>query len=525
VFLEYNISYYIYKTILMIPLSSFFPTSLWAQLLFTFLSFTFAGVLYLIYKLIGHPLIRMQYYRKQGIPCYFFPLVGYIKNFITGLQEHGDFLYHSKLGARTNPSRVLCTNIGPDATLFLRDPALVKEFYLNTDNYIKDPLYLELFSPVLGKGLTTSEGNHWKGQRKVMSNVFHFEFMKSILPSIQATARKNLSDLKKTSLSKVHAMDELQKTTGEVVGKVFFGEQLNDYTFDGKPLTLGLADLIVDISKINQEPIRYILGGGFILKGVLARHRKVVERMNTFRSICSQIVQSRKNSHPAAKSEDLLHILLNYEGSEGKMSDEEIVDQFVAMFLAGMDTTGHLLTMVVYYLDKYPKFKERMIQEMKQNYPLDRVPTVEDLNKLEFTMAFLKETLRVNTPVIGVFPRKAVRDHQLKDIHVKKGDVINLEYHYNHHNPAYFDNVDDFEPERWLDKSKTVESYAFTPFSAGARNCIGQHLALNEARIILGELLNMYDFKLQSGYQLKMASPFLYEPLDPILLDLTPREK
>jgi len=470
----------------------------------------------------------MQFYRKQGIPCYYFPLVGYIKFFITGLTEYGDFLYHSKLGARKNPNRVLCTNIGPNATLFLRDPALVKEFYLNTDNYIKDPLYLELFNPILGKGLVTSEGNQWKTQRKVMSNVFHFEFMKSILPNIQATARKNLYDLRSTSLKKVNAMDELQKTTGEVVGKVFFGEQLNDYTFDGKPLTLGLADLIVDISKINQEPLRYILGGSFILKGVLSRHRKVVERMRTFRNICNQIVQTRKSSYVAGKvqnkdSEDLLQILLNYSGTEGKMSDEEIVDQFVAMFLAGMDTTGHLLTMVVYYLDKYPKYKEKMMEEIQKNYPLDCAPTIEDLNRLEFTMAFLKETLRANTPVIGVFPRKAIRDHQLKDITVKKGDVINLEYHYNHHNPTYFEDVDDFKPDRWLDKTKVVESYAFTPFSAGARNCIGQHLALNEARIILGELLTMYDFKLQDGYQLKMASPFLYEPLDPILLDLTPK--
>jgi len=206
------------------------------------------------------------------------------------------------------------------------------------------------------------------------------------------------------------------------------------------------------------------------------------------------------------------------------MSQEEIVDHFVSLFLAGMDTAGHLLTMVIYYLDQYPEYKKKMIEEIQMYYKPEEVVTQENLNKLEFTVAFVKETLRMSTPVLGVFPRKALKDHKIGDIHVRKGDIVNLDFMFNHFNPVHFENVDDFNPERWLDRSKILDSYAYTPFSAGARNCIGQHLAMNEMRIILGEFLTMYDFQLQDGYKLSMASPFLYEPLEPILLNLTPKK-
>ena len=471
----------------------------------------------------------MLFYKKQGVPCEYFPLIGYYKNMIPGAKEHEDTQYHTKQSARKGIKRALCSNLGSNACLFLYDPALIKEFFLNNDNYIKDPLFLELFAPILGKGLLTSEGSQWKAQRKALSCAFHFDFIKSILPSIQATAHKNLYNLRKISLNKVHAMDELQKITGEVVGKVFFGEELNEYEFDGRPLTLALADLTLMIAKASEEPLRFILGGWFVTSGILPRHRKLMQKIKQFREICHQIVQNRKKLYSEQKGsssiskKDLLQTLIEYSGSEGKMDDEEIVDQFVALFLAGMDTTGHLLTMVVYYLYKYPEYKNRMTEEIQMYYKPNGVVTQESLNKLEFTMAFLKETLRIATPVIGVFPRKALKDHYLGDLHIRKGDIVLLDYMYNHYNPTYFDNVDDFKPERWLDKAKIIDSYAFTPFSAGARNCIGQHLALNEAKIILGELLTMYDFKLQDGYQLKMASPFLYEPLDPVLLDLTPK--
>jgi len=431
-------------------------------------------------------------------------------------------LHFSKNLARRETKKMRCTNFGSDTSIILYDTALIKEVYLNTDNYVKDPFTLEVFAPILGKGLLTSEGNQWKRQRKTLSSAFHFEFLKSTLPNVQATAHRNLSELKKGSLEKVNIMNELQRITGEVVGKVFFGEELNQYQFDGKPLTLALADLIVSLSKLLGDPLRIILGGGFIRKGILPRHRKIMNDVKKFRRICHEIVQNRKkeNQQDPKKPKDLLQVLLDYSGTEGSLDDDEIVDHFVTLFLAGMDTTGHLLTMAIYHLDKYPEKKEKIIEEIQMHYKPEEEVTQDVLNKLEFTLGVLKESLRMQTPVAAIFTRQAAKDHNLGEIQIKKGTLVSLDYFYNNFNPAYFDDVDDFKPERWLDKTKSLDSYAFTPFSGGPRNCIGQHLALNESKIILAEFLTMFDFKLQDDYKLKMSSTFLYEPMEPILVNL-----
>jgi len=505
-------------------LLSLLPTTLGMQLLYSFLTLLVFGILYFTWKIILVPYIGMQFYKKQGVPCEYFPLIGSFKNLIPGFQKHGDILHYLKHQARTKPKKLLCTNIGSKVALSLYDSALVKDFYLNTDNYIKDPSIVTLFEPLFGRGLLTSEGNQWKGQRKALSSAFHFEFLKSILPTVQATARQKLSALGKGSLTKVNVMNELQKITGEVVGKVFFGEQLSDYDIDGKPLTLVLADLIAGISKAFGEPVRMIFGNWIVLKGMLPRYKRLMRNIKQFREVCSKIVQNRTKAYNDQKEpnssshKDLLQILL-----EGKMSEEEIIDQFVTFFFAGMDTTGHLLTMVVYYLDKYPELKTKMLEEIQTYYKPEQTITQENLNKMEFTLAFIKETLRAMTPVAGVFMRRVAKDHKLGDIHLREGDMVNLDYFYNSYNPAYFDDVDDFKPERWLDKSKPGDAFAFTPFSGGARNCIGQHLALNESRIILGELLSQYDLKIPEDFKLKMITTFLYEPVEPILIDLIPR--
>jgi len=466
----------------------------------------------------------MRFYKKQGINSFFFPLLGGFKNCIVSLNQHGDSLYHTKVKPQTKPERIACSNLGSDVLVTLSDTAFIKEFYLNAENYIKDPIFLELYAKLLGKGLLTSEGSKWKAHRKIISNAFHFGFLKAVLPAVQATAHETLHELRNTSLNNVHVMDVFQKITGEVVGKIFFGEQLNSYQMEDKPLTLVLADIISQIGSLNLSAEKQLLGTWFIIKGILPKHRNLITRIYKFREVCRNIIAERKKlrfeDQVEKTSKDLLDLLLEYNGEEGKIEEEEIIDQFVTFFMAGMDTTGHLVTMAVYLLEKHPEFKAKMIEEVKTHYHPNEKVDVDDLNKLEFTTAFLKETLRTATPVPGVFPRKAVKDHMVGEFQIKKGDCIVVDYFYNCFNEEHFKDSNRFNPYRWLEKERSHNAYAFTPFSAGPRNCIGQHLALNESRIILAEFLTMYDVTLQKDYQMRLVFSFLYEPEKPVRVDL-----
>jgi len=466
----------------------------------------------------------MGHYRKQGLPCVFFPLLGAYKDCLVAFKEHGDAKHHIKIKAQTQPERIKVSNLGPEVMITPYDTALIKEFYLNSDNYIKDPIFLELYSKLLGKGLLTSEGNKWKAQRKILSNAFHFGFLKAILPTVQQTARETLAELQTISLNDVNVMDVFQKITGEVVGKIFFGEQLNHYKIEDKPLTLVLAEIMTQIGSLNLSAERPLLGTWFIQQGILPKHKRIMNRIYNFKDVCRSIITERKKIRSETKvdqaSKDMLDLLLEYNGEEGKIEEEEIIDQFVTFFMAGMDTTGHLVTMAVYFLEKYPEFKAKMLEEVKTHYKPQEKVDVDDLNKLEFTTAFLKETLRMVSPVPGILPRKAIKDHMLGEFHIRKGDCVGIDYFYNCFNEQYFKETQKFNPGRWLEKEKNFDAYAFIPFSAGPRNCIGQHLALNESRIILAELLHMYEFSLKKDYEMKLVFSFLYEPEKAILADL-----
>lgn len=500
--------------------------SLVVKILFTIVPLILSFIVYQAYKIYIKPKSKMAFYKKQGIPCEFVPLVGNEKYFMDGVTLHGDSQHYYKAMNGQENIRLKCSTFGDNVSLILRDLPLIKEFCLNQENYRKDPLYLELHSPLMGKGLLVADGLEWKNQRKLLSRAFHFEHLKAVMPMTRKTTYEILHDIRKKGLNGVDIMESFQDITGVVMGKIFFGELLNDYQFDGVHLTTALANLIADIGQLSLSPERFYLGGWLINQGILPKHRKLKDRIKRFRALCATIVQEKKRISAARANEqrvkDILDLLFEYTDEQGnKIDDEQLVSQFVTFFIAGMDTTGHLATMAVYYLTKYPHYLPRIMEEIKTHYKKGEDVSFDVLNKLEFMMAFLKETLRTMSPVPALLPRRAIRDHKLLDVEVKEGTVIEVDFFYNSFHPNNFPEPQKFDPERWMGENKPTDVYSFIPFGAGQRNCIGQHFALFEARIILSEFLQMYDFKLDEAFKLKMHSTFLYEPIDRIMLDLT----
>lgn len=476
----------------------------------------------LIFKFVIMTLIRMHHYRKQGAKCTFRPMIGRFGMMLEDFDKHGDFYHYSKNQARAEPDRFYCTNIGPNPFVILHDTALIKEFYLNTDCYVKEQLQLDFFPYLLGKGLVISEGDQWKKQKKMLSNTFHFEFLNSILPLVQKIAVRRISALKNGQLKGVDLMTEMQNISGEVVGKMFFGEEIENYKFEGVPLTDALSNLITEAFSADGTLDRHIFGLWAIK--FIPRHRRMIKKIDDFRNTCLSYVQARKEAFKEkgpAEKKDLVEVLLAYNGDDGKLPDIALVDQFLSFFLPGLDTTGHLLTMTIYHLAKFPEYKAKVAEEIKNFKASGKPLSIEELNKWEFTTAVMKETLRMTTPLNDIFARQAIKDHNLKDLKIKKGDVVNVDFYYNNYNPTYFENPDVFNPYRWLEKDRTRDAYAFIPFSAGPRTCIGQHLAMNETKIILAELISIFDVSVPEDYKLKMTVKFLYGPAEPILFDLT----
>ena len=253
--------------------------------------------------------------------------------------------------------------------------------------------------------------------------------------------------------------------------------------------------------------------------------------MDSFRDLCIKIVQEKKadfeknkEAIKAKPKKDMLeHLFLSLEeNSDETLTERDIVDEFITFFLAGMDTTGHLTAMAVHYLTEDPELVTKLRQEISKGYKDGSNVTIEDLQSMEVMNSFFKEALRYYTPAPGLFPRVAVQDHYLNDIHVKKGTLIEVEFMSNNFSEEYFEDPFKFNPYRFMNKTLD-DPFAFIPFSSGSRNCIGQHLANIESKALLCEFLRRYDFKLKEGYKLKMTLKFLHEPVDPLEFDLTKR--
>ncbi|RZK09917.1 MAG: cytochrome P450 [Flavobacterium sp.] len=379
---------------------------------------------------------------------------------------------------------------------------------------------VEYIKPVVGVGLTFAEGDFWKRHRRIISNSFHYESLKSNVPLILKISREFFDKLSPEECQNYQVIHKLQQITGEVVGQVFVGESLNTYKIEGRPLTLYLADLLSEVMTNSLKPLSLALGPKLV--HYLPSHKRLMKKVENFRQVCLQIVQDRKEQKDQ-HYDDLLGSLLKTQQSDvadEAMSDEDIINEFITFFAAGMDTTGHLIGMALYNLTQHPQYLQTLQQERDELFNKGVDLTADKLQKMDILHAFLKETLRIHTPIPLMLNRRAIKAHKLLDLDIPEGMLVKPDFFSTMFDEKHFENPYEFNPNRWRENTEKSDPYAYTPFSAGPRNCIGQHLAIMEAKIILSEFLERFDFKLKEGYKLKMTHRFLHEPYDELLFEL-----
>jgi cytochrome P450 len=451
------------------------------------------------------------------------------------VNKYGDFYYLSKQAMKKDPNlEAKVGNFGTKVVLVYCAPSTFKEFYSNTQHYQKSKMFLGFIEKIVGSGLVTSEGEQWKRHRKVIGSTFHYEFLKQMLPTVKKTVQEHFDALDLKAGDTIEVLTEMKKVTGEVVGKIFFAQNMKEITFEGEKITIALDKILKELISVLFSPLGMIGGIKLVKMGLLAKHRKLIQRLEDFRKLCKDIVDKRRieiiaqgtqlTQNDASKRKDMLQLLLENQisGAEDKFSDDEIIDEFMTFFVAGMDTTAHLITMTTYLLSQNPEAKAKVLEEINQCYltAANDEMSIDILNQMEYLQMVLRESLRM-IPSARLVPLEAVDDHMIGKIKVKKGTLVDLDFIANNFNPKYYEDPDKFNPERFTAKEmQNRETYAYLPFSSGPRNCIGQHLALNEARIILSEFLSRFDYELMPGYKMKLTVKGSYQPADPVIYKL-----
>mmetsp|Transcript_19400 Transcript_19400/g.16617 ORF Transcript_19400/g.16617 Transcript_19400/m.16617 type:complete len:251 (+) Transcript_19400:474-1226(+) len=247
---------------------------------------------------------------------------------------------------------------------------------------------------------------------------FHFEFLKQMTPEIVAVATQKIQELKvRPNISKVDIVDEFQHIAGDVIGRVFFGE---DFTHN--PRNKHFTEIVGITTRrlLDMEfltPYYFMFGIKFIKAGIFAQHRDHNKKISALKSHSMKLVKEKmeniaKEYEELSKTKhrkNLIEIFYEQRKThpDDPLTDNEIRDLFLNFYVAGMDTTASLVSMASYYAMKNPECKKKILQEMSEVLRDPASATYDDISKLNYTTAFLKEVMRFSGPAPMNIPRTA----------------------------------------------------------------------------------------------------------------------
>jgi cytochrome P450 len=376
---------------------------------------------------------------------------------------------------------------GPRRMYLASHPDLI-ERVLVTDakHYIKH-FGARNYKPVLGNGLVTSEGDFWLRQRRLAQPAFLKNRVLSYAPVMAELTRTMLSKWRPGASVNIQA--EFSTLTSAIALKTLFGlDDPGDREEFVESLRLAFDLLSLRFRHIIQWPLWVPTPRNLRTKRAIAHLYRVVDGF---------IAAGRARKEPG---DDLLSRLVSAQDEDGsRMTETQLRDEAMTLYLAGHETTALTLTWSWYLLATHPAAEAKLVEEWARVLG-GRAPTPDDLPNLPYTDAVITESMRVYPPVY-LIGREATRDLELGGYPVRKGTTVFMSQWVSHRDPRYFGpDPEVFRPERWLDGlARRIPKYAYYPFGGGPRVCIGNTFALMEAAILLATVGQRYRFTLDPG--------------------------
>jgi cytochrome P450 len=384
--------------------------------------------------------------------------------------------------------------------LMVSSPALIEEVLVTQNqNFIKH-FALRLNPLLLGRGLLTSDGDFWLRQRRLVQPAFVKSRIAAYAPAMVDATMRMLSSWKPGERRNIHA--DMMKLTLDVAAQTLFHA---DASAD--------AEEIAQAMKILQDLFAVRFQGFLPVPQWLPtpgniRLRRAVRRLD---KIIYRFIAERRQS--AEDRGDLLSLLLQARDADdgSRMSDKQLRDEAMTLFLAGHETTALVLSWTWYLLARNPDAEAKLLAEVERVVG-NRQPAFEDVAKLSYVEAVLLEAMRLYPPgyVIG---REALADCVIGGYPVRKGVTVLMCQWVVQRDPRFFEAPEEFRPERWLgEAAKKIPKFAYFPFGGGPRLCIGNTFALMEMALVLATLAPRFRFALVPGVEVKPVPAFTLHP-------------
>ncbi|GAB4511071.1 MAG: cytochrome P450 [Anaerolineae bacterium] len=410
--------------------------------------------------------------------------------FVTRLpHDYGDIIYH---------------RFGPYDLYQVHHPDLVRQV-LVTD--AKKFHKWDRIKKVFGKaanGLFIDDGDHWRQHRKLAQPAFHTRRIGHYADIIVQKTQLTID-----SISDGQPFDMLQKMTElamRVIAKVLFDADLDEKTH---PIALQLGTII---EMLTLESMNLLHAPDWMPTPRNLRENKALHDVRAF---LMEIIVERRTS--GVDNGDLLSALVFTQDEDGNgLSDVEVYDEIVTLFLAGHDTTANGLAWLWYLLSGHPEAQATLYAEVTAVLN-GRVPTLADLAALTYTEMCFKEAMRFYPPV-WLIQRQAVEPVEIAGYTIAPGSVVQLSPWALHHDSRYWDDSLSFKPERFTKQGEHQVGYAYVPFGAGPRVCIGEHLAMMEAKIVTAMLTSRFKLEVVQGQTVIPEAQITLRPKDGLMM-------
>ncbi|MGA9521473.1 MAG: cytochrome P450 [Myxococcaceae bacterium] len=389
--------------------------------------------------------------------------------------------------------------LGPETVHLVRRPEHVKHVLLdNHRNYSKDTHGFRALRRILGNGLLTSDGEFWLRQRRIAQPAFHRKHIEGFASLMTHAAGEILEGWVSFARSgeAFDVAEEMTRASLRIVGRTLLGTDIT-----------AQADAVADAVTVVLHDANRRLSQLFPMPDFVPTPYN--RRFRAARATLDEIVLGMISQRRAKPIEgDLLGMLMaarDEETGEG-MSDTQLRDEVMTLFLSGHETTAGALTWTFYLLSKNPSARQRLLEEVATVLQ-GRTPTAADMPSLPYTTRVLQESMRLYPPAWTV-TRRAIDRDTLGGYDVPAGTFVFLSPMVTHRHPEFWPDPESFDPDRFLpERFSSLPKQAYFPFGAGPRGCIGNGFAMLEAQLVLACVSQRYQLELVPDH------PVVLEPL------------
>ena len=379
-------------------------------------------------------------------------------------------------------------------TFIINEPGAIRHVLLdNASNYIKTELTRRLLEPGIGRGLLTSEGETWRRHRRIMAPSFDPRSVAGYAPIMTEVSHELIGEWDALADgSEVDVAAAMMHATLHIISRAMFSadsDEIVDVVERGvNQYQMTVRPHLVDLLNLPRWLARLI--SPMHAAGIFNEFDKSVDRL-----------LNQRGRSPDAEPKDLLARLIAARDDEtgGGMTAKEVRDQVVTIFMAGHETTAQTMSWTWYLLSQHPAVETKLHEELAAVLG-GRTPRSEDLSNLRYTRMVIDEAMRLYPPAHTLSRAPLTADEVLGE-RIPAGATVLIVPWMLHRKPSLWERADRFEPERFApERAASRPRFAYIPFGAGPRICIGAAFALAEATLILATIAQRYRLHLKPGF-------------------------